>query len=103
MSCFRCTASEPLIKWPRSMTTPPGWYPDPGHTGHGPALERWWDGSAWTDYTREPQGVVASRIPPVQSGFGPPDPLLPLMPPVPPSAAKEDIAHNAEDSYGKDP
>ncbi|CAL9377019.1 hypothetical protein SUDANB106_00986 [Streptomyces sp. enrichment culture] len=35
-----------------SMTTPPGWYADPGHTGPGPAPERWWDGSAWTEHTR---------------------------------------------------
>ncbi|MFH0245132.1 DUF2510 domain-containing protein [Streptomyces sp. HK10] len=34
------------------MTTPPGWYADPGHTGPGPAPERWWDGSAWTGHTR---------------------------------------------------
>ncbi|MCG3040611.1 DUF2510 domain-containing protein [Streptomyces sp. S1A] len=34
------------------MTTPPGWYADPGHTGPGPAPERWWDGSAWTAHTR---------------------------------------------------
>ncbi|MEU6342569.1 DUF2510 domain-containing protein [Streptomyces sp. NPDC046977] len=37
------------------MTTPPGWYPEPGQTGNGPALERWWDGSAWTEYTRGTQ------------------------------------------------
>lgn len=36
------------------MTTPPGWYPDPGHTGNGPALERWWDGAVWTEQTRAP-------------------------------------------------
>ncbi len=30
------------------MTTPPGWYPDPDHQGHGPAPERWWDGAGWT-------------------------------------------------------
>ncbi len=35
-----------------TTTTPPGWYPEPGHTGNGPAMERWWDGSAWTEYTR---------------------------------------------------
>lgn len=34
------------------MTTPPGWYPEPGQTGNGPALERWWDGTEWTEYTR---------------------------------------------------
>ncbi|MEE4542995.1 DUF2510 domain-containing protein [Streptomyces sp. V4-01] len=35
-----------------TTTTPPGWYPEPGHTGNSPAMERWWDGSAWTEYTR---------------------------------------------------
>jgi hypothetical protein len=35
-----------------TTTTPPGWYPEPGHTGNGPALERWWDGNKWTEYTR---------------------------------------------------
>ncbi len=35
-----------------TTTTPPGWYPEPGHTGNAPAMERWWDGSAWTEYTR---------------------------------------------------
>ncbi|KAF4409747.1 MULTISPECIES: DUF2510 domain-containing protein [Streptomyces] len=35
------------------MTTPPGWYPDPGHNGGAPQPERWWNGSAWTEHTRE--------------------------------------------------
>ncbi|WP_425086306.1 DUF2510 domain-containing protein [Streptomyces liangshanensis] len=35
-----------------TYTTPPGWHPDPGHTGDGPRRERWWDGSAWTDELR---------------------------------------------------
>jgi hypothetical protein len=30
----------------------PGWYPDPGHTGEGPAPERWWNGTGWTGRTR---------------------------------------------------
>ncbi|WP_037678135.1 DUF2510 domain-containing protein [Streptomyces albus] len=66
------------------MTTPPGWYPDPGHTGGGPALERWWDGSGWTDLTRQAQAAAAS--PPGgfggfgdSGGFGPPEP--PDLPP----------------------
>ncbi|WP_431038138.1 DUF2510 domain-containing protein [Streptomyces sp. P6-2-1] len=33
--------------------TPPGWYPDPGHSGEGPRGERWWDGTAWTERTRQ--------------------------------------------------
>ncbi|SEG53784.1 Protein of unknown function [Actinacidiphila yanglinensis] len=46
-----------------TTTTPPGWYPEPGHTGNGPALERWWDGNTWTEYTRTapvPAGVPAN-------------------------------------------
>ncbi|GCB50958.1 DUF2510 domain-containing protein [Streptomyces sp. NL15-2K] len=33
------------------MTPPPGWYPDP----HAPHLERWWDGTAWTEHRRAPE------------------------------------------------
>ncbi|MCT2588688.1 DUF2510 domain-containing protein [Streptomyces sp. N2-109] len=58
------------------MTTPPGWFPDPGHTGNGPALERWWDGSAWTEQTRAPgypQMPMATPpgVPPGQRPKGP--------------------------------
>ncbi|MYU23962.1 DUF2510 domain-containing protein [Streptomyces sp. SID8352] len=35
-----------------TQVTPPGWYPDPGHSGDGPVGERWWDGTAWTDRVR---------------------------------------------------
>jgi hypothetical protein len=48
-----------------STTTPPGWYPDPGHTGFGPAPERWWDGRTWTDHTR------AAADAPVPPGYPP--------------------------------
>jgi hypothetical protein len=27
---------------------PPGWYNDP----HGAAVQRWWDGTTWTDHTQ---------------------------------------------------
>ncbi|UFQ14625.1 MULTISPECIES: DUF2510 domain-containing protein [Streptomyces] len=51
-----------------SMTPPPGWYPDPNQ----PAVERWWDGTAWTEHRRTPGHAQAA---PVQQGFGPaPDP-----------------------------
>lgn len=46
-----------------TQVTPPGWYPDPGHTGEGPQAERWWDGATWTEHTRA-TGAPAS-------GFGP--------------------------------
>ncbi|MER6675940.1 DUF2510 domain-containing protein [Streptomyces sp. NPDC000983] len=37
------------------MTPPPGWYRDP----KAPHLERWWDGSAWTDHRRVPEETLA--------------------------------------------
>lgn len=40
------------------MTTPPGWYADPGV----PATERWWDGNAWTAHTR-PLGAATAPAP----------------------------------------
>ncbi|GHA36735.1 membrane protein [Streptomyces purpurascens] len=46
-----------------SMTPPPGWYPDP----HGPHLERWWDGTAWTEHRRAP-GATAGPVPPPPGG-----------------------------------
>ncbi|MGI5467793.1 DUF2510 domain-containing protein [Streptomyces sp. CA-132043] len=52
------------------MTTPPGWYPDPGHTGNGPAPERWWDGSAWTEQTRAAQAAPAAYGSPDQGTPG---------------------------------
>ncbi|MGP3974656.1 DUF2510 domain-containing protein [Streptomyces sp. 8N114] len=39
------------------MTTPPGWYPDPGQTPQLPPQDRWWDGSTWTSHTRPGAGV----------------------------------------------
>ncbi|MFI0896505.1 DUF2510 domain-containing protein [Streptomyces sp. NPDC020983] len=63
-----------------TTSTPPGWYPEPGHTGNSPAMERWWDGSAWTEYTRT--APVPPTAPPAypgspQAGYGygtpPPD------------------------------
>ncbi|WP_203187495.1 DUF2510 domain-containing protein [Streptomyces pratensis] len=41
--------------------TPPGWHPDPGHSGIGPIQERWWDGSRWTDQLRIPPATVRRR------------------------------------------
>ncbi|WP_328917012.1 MULTISPECIES: DUF2510 domain-containing protein [unclassified Streptomyces] len=46
-----------------TTTTPPGWYPEPGHTGNGPAMERWWDGTAWTEYTRTAPVVIGAPEP----------------------------------------
>lgn len=50
-----------------TTTTPPGWYPEPGHTGNGPAMERWWDGSAWSEYTRTAPAPPAA--PPAYPGY----------------------------------
>ncbi|MDT9684132.1 DUF2510 domain-containing protein [Streptomyces sp. TRM76323] len=47
-----------------NMTTPPGWYPDPA----APAVERWWDGTAWTGHTRPAGGPPAAVAPPGRYG-----------------------------------
>jgi hypothetical protein len=60
------------------MTTPPGWYPDQGQTGNGPGIERWWDGNAWTEYTRT---ADQPPVPPV-GPYG--QPAMPGFPPQPP-------------------
>ncbi|MFJ9055128.1 DUF2510 domain-containing protein [Streptomyces sp. NPDC102409] len=44
-----------------TQTTPPGWHPDPGHSGIGTLQERWWDGSRWTDQLRIPPATVRRR------------------------------------------
>ncbi|MEW1615609.1 MULTISPECIES: DUF2510 domain-containing protein [unclassified Streptomyces] len=41
--------------------TPPGWYPDPGHSGKGPAQERWWDGVQWSAHVRASPAAVRRR------------------------------------------
>ncbi|MEU5363661.1 DUF2510 domain-containing protein [Streptomyces sp. NPDC005925] len=57
------------------MTPPPGWYRDPS----GPHLERWWDGTAWTDHRRTPEATAVPAPPP-----GPPVPAPgPAVPPAP--------------------
>ncbi|MGW0855627.1 DUF2510 domain-containing protein [Streptomyces sp. NPDC002690] len=44
-----------------NQTSPPGWHPDPGYSGIGPAQERWWDGTQWTDQLRVAPAAVRSR------------------------------------------
>ncbi|WP_369175088.1 DUF2510 domain-containing protein [Streptomyces sp. R28] len=55
------------------MTPSPGWYRDP----KAPHLERWWDGTAWTEHRRAPEV---------------PGPPVPLPPPVPGSPSAGDVA-----------
>ncbi|MDX3850074.1 DUF2510 domain-containing protein [Streptomyces sp. AK02-01A] len=61
-----------------TYTTPPGWYPDPGHSGDGPRQERWWDGSAWTDEVRAGSAPAWGQpaAPPLPVG-APPYPMAP--------------------------
>ncbi|WP_121703246.1 DUF2510 domain-containing protein [Streptomyces sp. E5N298] len=85
-----------------TQATPPGWYPDPGQKNDGPATERWWDGTAWTDQVR-PAGAEAAGAPPAQppaqpafapsvqdtaAGPYPVHPGYPGVPAQPPSARR---------------
>ncbi|WP_037914404.1 DUF2510 domain-containing protein [Actinacidiphila yeochonensis] len=54
-----------------TTTTPPGWYPEPGHTGNGPAMERWWNGTEWTEYTRTAPGPGTPQQDTPQQGAQP--------------------------------
>src|ERR1039457_2843304 len=54
----------------------PGWYPDPS----GKAIERWWDGSAWSDQTRP---YAAPTTAPTAAA-----PIYAPLAPVPPTAEK---------------
>ncbi|WP_432191856.1 DUF2510 domain-containing protein [Streptomyces sp. bgisy027] len=58
------------------MTPPPGWYRDPS----APHLERWWDGTAWTEHRRAPE-APAAPTPPVSGApaYGS-QPTVPLTP-----------------------
>ncbi|MGW1499258.1 DUF2510 domain-containing protein [Streptomyces mirabilis] len=49
-----------------SMTPPPGWYSDPSY----PLVERWWDGTAWTDHRRGPEAPQVPLAPPRPVGGG---------------------------------
>ncbi|NGO67311.1 DUF2510 domain-containing protein [Streptomyces boncukensis] len=51
------------------MTTPPGWYPDPGQIPQQPPQERWWDGQSWTEHSR-PAGGAAQAPPHPRGGAG---------------------------------
>ncbi|MET9815718.1 DUF2510 domain-containing protein [Streptomyces sp. NPDC006355] len=48
------------------MTPQPGWYPDP----HAPHLQRWWDGTAWTEHRRAPEAPGGPVPPPPGGGTG---------------------------------
>ncbi|MFF9625982.1 DUF2510 domain-containing protein [Streptomyces griseosporeus] len=57
-----------------SMTPPPGWYRDPS----APHLERWWDGTAWTDHRRAPEAPVPpAPFAPYQAAGQPTAPTAP--------------------------
>ena len=100
-----------------------GWYPDPADA----ARLRWWDGSGWTDHTRDHQTHRAPPPPGAPGASAPPPPATPATPapgapPPPPPAASSnpgtfgsaafghgteagssDPANSATSSYGSSP
>jgi hypothetical protein len=56
-----------------SMTPPPGWYRDPS----APHVERWWDGTAWTEHRRTPEAPTPQQ-PQAQPQFAPTVPTMQL-------------------------
>lgn len=60
------------------MSPPPGWYTDPSAPS-AQHVERWWDGSAWTEHRRAPE---APHLGQAQPGFGPPQ-TQPQVQPLP--------------------
>ncbi|MEF9907814.1 DUF2510 domain-containing protein [Streptomyces sp. P9-A2] len=66
-----------------TQATPPGWYPDPGQTNDGPATERWWDGTAWTDQVRPTGSAPAWELPAPVTAAGPAYPAPPVYPAYP--------------------
>ncbi|ATL26421.1 DUF2510 domain-containing protein [Streptomyces formicae] len=68
-----------------SMSPPPGWYPDPRQ----PSVERWWDGTAWTEHRRTPEAAQQAAA---QQGFGPADPAVTtVMAPVGPGGGRAKV------------
>ncbi|MEW1926853.1 DUF2510 domain-containing protein [Streptomyces sp. NPDC088360] len=59
-----------------SMSPPPGWYTDPSAPPAQP-VERWWDGSAWTEHRRAPEALHLGQA---QPGFGPPQAQTAVQP-----------------------
>ncbi|MEU5958086.1 DUF2510 domain-containing protein [Streptomyces sp. NPDC047525] len=59
-----------------SMSPPPGWYTDPSAPPAQP-VERWWDGSAWTEHRRAPGTLQLGQA---QPGFGPPQAQTQVQP-----------------------
>ncbi|TDW29294.1 DUF2510 domain-containing protein [Cryobacterium psychrophilum] len=51
-----------------NTTYPAGWYPDPS----GAPVQRWWNGTAWTEDLYDPSLAVYGTTPPLVAGQGTP-------------------------------
>lgn len=76
-----------------------GWYPDP----ENPALERWWNGVAWSDQRRASTVPVAAPLPSAPAGYAAPVAVAPGTASAPQPAADQPAPQYPGQPYSVQP